>query len=116
MKTGFWNSAAIAVAILVLATGGPWLWHEVRSLPSHQALAARATEKIVTLEISGMTCSGCAARVHGTLASVPGVSAAEVRLKQDRAIVVCARSLPDSALISAVESAGPSFLAAVVPK
>ena len=116
MKNGFWNSTALAVAVFLLAAGGPWLWREIRSLPSHQTLAARATERIVTLEISGMTCSGCAARVHGNLASVPGVSAAEVHLRQDRAIVVCSRSLPDSALIAAVENAGPSFLAAVVPK
>jgi copper chaperone CopZ len=116
LKTGFLNGAAIAVAILLLAVGGPWLVRELRTLPSHHQLAARSNERIVTLEISGMTCSGCAAKVKGSLATVPGVSAAEVRLHQDRAIVVCARSVPDSALIGAVESAGPSFLAAIATR
>jgi copper chaperone CopZ len=116
VKTGFINGAAIAVAILLLAIGGPWLVRELRTLPSHQKLAARSSERIVTLEISGMTCSGCAATVKGSLAAVPGVSAAEVRLHQDRAIVVCSRSVSDSALIGAIENAGPSFLAAVATK
>jgi hypothetical protein len=37
----------------------------------------------------------------------------DVRLAQQRAYVVCARALPDTALLSAVGRAGPGYLAAV---
>lgn len=113
MKLGFGNTFALVGSVLLLVLAGPWLMHEVRNLPGRQSLAARAGERIVTLEVSGMTCQGCAATVKGQLATLPGVSAVEVRLQQDRAYVVCDRSLPDSALVGAVQRGGPSFLAAV---
>ncbi|HYM79834.1 MAG TPA: heavy metal-associated domain-containing protein [Candidatus Limnocylindria bacterium] len=116
MKTSPWNSIAIVAAVLLLAVGGPWLFRELRSLPSQERLAARSGERVVTIEVSGMTCGGCAARVQGNLASLPGVSASEVRIQQDRAYVVCDRSLPDSSLVGAIQRAGPGFLAAIVPK
>lgn len=113
MRKVTWNGVALAVGVVALALGGPWLLRQVRSLPGEEALAARAGQRIVTLEVGGMTCGACAAKVHGELASVPGVSAVAVRLKQDRAYVVCSPALPDSALISAVRRAGPGFVAAI---
>ena len=109
MKSEIWNTLALVIGVIAIATVGPWLWREVRDLPGHRALAARANERIVTLEVGGMTCAGCAAKIHGELESLPGVSAVEVRLGQDRAYVVCARTLSDSMLVTAVTRAGPNF-------
>jgi len=89
---------------------------EVRSLPGTNALASRSNEKIVTLEVGGMTCQGCAGAVQSKLAALDGVSAADVRLEQDRAYVVCSKTVADSLLTAAVEGAGPAFIARVVPK
>jgi copper chaperone CopZ len=116
MRSQSWNVAALVAAVLVAALGGPWLLRQVRSLPSPMALAARAGERVVTLEVAGMTCAMCARNVETEIARVARVSAVEVRLAQERAYVVCAREVPDSALVGAVRRAGPSFMAAVVPK
>lgn len=114
MRTGIWNGVALAVGVLALALGGPWLVGQLRSLPHPARLAARADQRIVTLEVGGMTCTGCARRIESELGATPGVTAADVRVAQDRAYVVCEKSLPDSALLGAVHRAGPGFLAAVV--
>ena len=114
MKSDIWNTLALVVGVVALAVVGPWLWREVRDLPGRRALAARADQRIVTLDVGGMTCAGCAAKVQGELAAVPGVSAVHVRLGQERAYVVCARDLADSVLVSAVSRAGPSFGASVL--
>ena len=114
MKTSLINSVALVVGVLLLAAGGPWLAREMRSLPRPHALAARSGERIVTLDVAGMTCSGCAAKVKEELASVQGVSTAEVRLAQRRAFVVCDRTLADSTLTGAVGRAGPSFVGMIV--
>jgi copper chaperone CopZ len=112
MRTSLLNTVALVLAVVLLATAGPWLAREVRSLPK-AALAKRANARIVTLDVGGMTCSGCASRIREELTSVPGVAAAEVRLGQQRAIVVCDRAVPDSTLLSAVHRAGPGFEANV---
>ena len=113
MRHEIWNTVAIVVGVIALAAGGPWLVRELRELPRGDALAARADQRVVTLEVGGMTCAGCAASIKSRLAALPGVSAAEVRLAEQRAYIVCARSVPDSALTAAVHRAGPGFLAAV---
>src|SRR5690242_8129006 len=110
MKTSLINSVALVLGVLVLAAGGPWLVRELRSLPRPHALAARSGERIVTLDVAGMTCSGCASKVKEELAAVRGVSTAEVRLSQRRAYVVCDRALADSVLTGAVGRAGPGFV------
>jgi len=109
-----WNAVALAAGVVVLAIGGPWLVGELRSLPHPAALMARADQRIVTLEVGGMTCANCAAAIRGSIASVPGVSTVDVRRREGRAYVVCARGLADSSLTDAVQRAGPGFLAAVV--
>ena len=113
MQRELLNSLAMVGVVLVLAVGGPWLVREVRTLPRSHALAARADQRIVTLDVGGMTCAGCAAKIKGQLASLGGVSVAEVRLAQRQAFVVCDKSVPDSALTCAIQRAGPGFLAAV---
>lgn len=115
MKLGSWNTAAIVAGVLALGVGGPWLVRELRSLP-HTKLAARADQRIVTLEVGGMTCSGCAQSVEGRLASVPGVETVSVRLEQRRAYIVCEKAVADSSLTAAVHRAGPGFLAAIAQR
>jgi len=112
----FLMSLALVAAVVLLAVGGPWLVRELRSLPKLGALAARADQRVVSLEVGGMTCAGCAAKVSSELTAVPGVSTAEVRYAQRRAYVVCDKTVPDSALAGAVRRAGPGFLAAIAPR
>ena len=113
MRFGSWNSLALVAGVIALAVGGPWLAGQLRSLPHAQALAARAGERVVSLEVGGMTCSGCAAKVSEELSRVDGVTAVDVRLHQQRAFIVCARAVDDTSLVAAVHRAGPGFLAAV---
>jgi len=116
MRSTLWNTVALVVVVVGLAVGGPWFVGQLRSLPKASTLAARSDQRIVTLEISGMTCAGCSAKIQSSLAAVPGVATAEVRLKQDRAYVVCDRAIADSTLLGAVGRAGPGYLAAVVTR
>ena len=109
MKSEVLKTLALVTCVLVAAIGGPWLWSELSTLPGHRALAARAGQRIVTLEIGGMTCAGCATKVKSELAAVQGVSAVEVRLAQDKAFVVCPPSVDDTMLVAAVHRAGPGF-------
>jgi copper chaperone CopZ len=63
---------------------------------------------ITTLRISGMTCNGCVRHVDKALREVPGVTAVEVSLPEERAKIVHEATAPLEALVAAVESAGYS--------
>ena len=112
MKRDILNVVALVAGVLVLAVGAPVLVQQLRSLPS-RPLAARGQERAVTLEVGGMTCSGCASSVQAKLAEIPGVSTVSVRFQQRRAYILCDPSVADTALVAAVHRAGPGFLAAV---
>src|SRR5436309_1313530 len=114
MQPHVWNRTALLVGLAVLAAGGPWLVRQVRSLPS-EAVGGRSDMRVVTLEVAGMTCDVCAASIRTRLSQVPGVGAADVRYREHRAYVVCARTVADSTLTAAVHRAGPGFLAAIQP-
>jgi len=113
MKSDGLNIAALVLGVLLLGVGGPWLLREMRTLPRPIALAARADNRIVTLDVGGMTCQGCASAVLAQLNGVNGVTAADVRVREKRAYVVCEKGVADSTLTAAVERAGPGFLASV---
>ncbi|HTO90674.1 MAG TPA: heavy metal-associated domain-containing protein [Candidatus Sulfotelmatobacter sp.] len=113
MKSDGLNILALVLAVLLLGAGGPWLMRELRTLPRPINLAARADSRIVTLEVGGMTCQGCASAVMAQLNEVHGVRAADVRVREKRAYVVCDPGVADTALTAAVQRAGPGFLAAV---
>jgi copper chaperone CopZ len=111
MKSSIWTGIGLAAAVVALTILGPTLARELASRPRASHHAAGAGARVVTLEVGGMTCKGCSARVREELESVPGVSAVEVRLSDRRATIVCATSVDDSALVSAVHRAGRAFTA-----
>jgi copper chaperone CopZ len=114
MKRDILNVAALVAGVLVLAVGAPVLVQQLRSLPP--TLAARAGERIVTLEVAGMTCGGCASSLEARIAAVAGVSTVAVRYQQRRAYVVCGAAVADSALVGAIAGSGPGFSAVVTAR
>lgn len=100
------NLVALVAALVVFGVGGPWLFAHLRSLPGAAPLAARADQRIATLEVSGLADAALRDRVAAALRATPGVTTAELRPAQDRAYVVCAKSLSDSALVAVVTGAG----------
>lgn len=110
------NLAAIALGLLLVAAGGPWLAKELRTLPHPAKLAARGSQRIVTLEVGGMTCKACQAAVKTQLAGLPGVSTVDVRLGEGRAFVVCDEGVADTTLTAAVHRAGGGFSAEVAQR
>ena len=64
-------------------------------------------EQVVTLQVEGMTCASCVARVEKALKKVPGVAAAEVNLATERVrVTTLAHDADLPALQAAVEKAG----------
>ncbi|TDP79580.1 Cu+-exporting ATPase [Aquabacterium commune] len=64
-------------------------------------------EQALSLQIEGMTCASCVARVEKALLNVPGVIAAEVNLATEQAQVrLAAREIDMAAVLRAVERAG----------
>lgn len=108
------NIVFVVLAVALLAGIGPWVVHEVRTLPGAKPLANRANQRIVTLEVNGMTCMACEASVRAELEDTPGVATCEVRRAQRRAYVVVAANTADSTLVASVRRAGPGFRAEVV--
>jgi Cu+-exporting ATPase len=62
------------------------------------------------LDIDGMTCASCVARVEKALQRVPGVLSASVNLASNQAEVVLLDGTPAAALVAAVERAGYAAL------
>ncbi|WP_081069619.1 heavy metal translocating P-type ATPase [Burkholderia stagnalis] len=60
----------------------------------------------IELDIDGMTCASCVARVEKALANVPGVTRASVNLATERATVETEAGVPASRLADAVKQAG----------
>lgn len=104
------------VAVLLVAVIGPWVFREMRSLPGARPLAERSSQRIVTLEVSGMTCEACEASIRAELEDTKGVATCEVRRRQERAYVVVDAATPDSTLVAAVRRAGGGFRAQVVAR
>jgi len=78
-----------------------------------EALAAavvRAGYEVVltaaTLQVEGMTCASCVARVEKALLKVPGVVAATVNLATERATVSMLSTVPVTELLAAADKAG----------
>ncbi|WP_186424321.1 heavy-metal-associated domain-containing protein [Pannonibacter sp. I15F10I1] len=58
------------------------------------------------LDVSGMTCGGCAASVQRLLTGVDGVSAASVDLAAKSAAVTVTKNVPVPELVAVLENAG----------
>lgn len=110
------NVVFVVLAVLLLAGIGTWVVREVRTLPGAKPLASRASQRIVTLEVNGMTCPACEASIRAELEGTPGVTACEVRRAQKRAYVVVDAKTADSTLVASVRRAGGGFWAEVVGK
>ncbi|KVZ82082.1 copper-transporting ATPase [Burkholderia ubonensis] len=78
---------------------------EAADTSERHADAAPATAPI-ELEIEGMTCASCVARVEKALAGVPGVTRASVNLATERATVDAAAGVTTAQLVDAVRQAG----------
>jgi copper chaperone CopZ len=98
-------------AVLLLAAGGSWLVDHVRQ-PSLRAGprvrpgSVPVNARLVTLEVSGLTCANCASRVTTQLEATAGVRSCGVDPAAERAWVVCDRAVADTALVAAVVRAG----------
>jgi hypothetical protein len=114
MKHASWNAIALAAAAALVLLAGPWFVSQMRSLPGPGHLAARAGQRIVSLEVIGLTGEPHARRVQRELSTVPGVAACEVRAPQRRAYAVVGAETPDSVLVNAVHALDPRLLARVV--
>jgi Cu+-exporting ATPase len=68
-------------------------------------MKAREQERTVKLELEGMTCASCAARIEKKLNKVDGLQAS-VNFVTEQATVSCPNDVPVEALVAAVESAG----------
>ena len=63
-------------------------------------------EQSVSLQIEGMTCASCVARVEKALRQVPGVASAQVNLATEAAEVKLTQDADTDALVAAVDRAG----------
>jgi Cu+-exporting ATPase len=102
----------VAEATVNLATEGATVRAD-RSVPLEALRAAvekagySVGEQTVQLQIEGMTCASCVARVEKALKQVPGVASADVNLATEAAEVkVASRDANVDALVAAVERAG----------
>lgn len=66
------------------------------------------TERSVRLNVQGMTCASCVARVEKALKKVPGVVSAEVNLATETAEVKLGREVDVPTLVAAIKKAGYS--------
>ena len=62
-------------------------------------------KETIVLDVTGMHCGKCVARVEEALEGVQGVTSADVRL-EDNAATVEGHGMDAAALVAAVESAG----------
>ncbi|MFD2367873.1 heavy metal translocating P-type ATPase [Pseudoduganella sp. GCM10020061] len=69
----------------------------------------------VTLDVEGMTCASCVARVEKALLKVPGVTGATVNLATEKAGVRTAGDVAPEALAAAVRAAGYEAREAAAP-
>src|SRR5690606_36531695 len=78
----------------------------VPATASSTKAADEVPHESVDLEIEGMTCASCVARVEGALTRTPGVVRAQVNLATERAQVEVLPGVEASALVSAARALG----------
>jgi uncharacterized protein (DUF302 family)/copper chaperone CopZ len=93
-----------AIVASVAAEGGMQMdGHAGRPRPGLTGGRAIGAPERVTLKLEGLTASGCSspAAVKGTMTSIEGVSAAEVRLERGEAVIEVDRAKVDLAQLAA---------------
>ncbi|WP_414636863.1 heavy-metal-associated domain-containing protein [Aquabacterium sp.] len=58
----------------------------------------------IKLQVTGMTCASCVARVEKALPKVPGVSAATVNLATEKASIQALSTVPTSSKVAATST------------
>src|SRR5690606_18359062 len=81
---------------------------EILMAVASEALSAPGAQmsRTLHLDITGMTCAACAARVEKVLERQPGVGSASVNLPLESAAISVAEGVTPGALVAAVEAAG----------
>jgi Cu+-exporting ATPase len=74
---------------------------------------AAATIDTIDLQIVGMTCASCSARVEKALNAIAGPNAASVNLATERASIAAPSGVSSAQLVAAVEKAGYEAIAIV---
>jgi copper chaperone CopZ len=119
------NVALAITAVLALATGGAWLvgrGRQPRAARSAAPAAVPSGARLVTLEVSGITCAKCASRITSTLQATAGVRSCGVDPPAGRAWVVCDPGVADTTLVAAVVRSGAGagsgfeYAARVIPR
>jgi P-type Cu+ transporter len=88
----------------------------MKPIPLEVRLPAAAPGPVaIELEITGMHCASCVARVERALAGVPGVATAAVNLATGRAFVTARSPLANEPLIGAVRRTGFGARAVTAP-
>ncbi|RQS22559.1 heavy metal translocating P-type ATPase [Burkholderia sp. Bp8998] len=107
---GYRAAVRDAVVETVAAAHAPHAGHatraEARLETAAAATALPATAATIELDIDGMTCASCVARVEKALAKVPGVTHASVNLATERATINAAPDVSASQLAEVVQQAG----------
>ncbi len=73
--------------------------------PAPASLTPAPDSDPILMDVTGMTCAACAARIEKVLSRVPGVERATVNLALETAEIV-APAIPEATLVEAIERAG----------
>ena len=100
VHTTWWAIAATVVLLALLA------WYAVEDIRSALATraAAQSTQKPISVDVSGMTCNGCANRLQRVLLATEGVDSAVVSFEDGTAVVT--GLLDSSGIVDVVRGAG----------
>lgn len=95
----------IAAGLLLIACTSALSFAAEEGGAATDTTAAEKTETF-TLDVTGMTCQGCVAKVDKGLKACEGVAKAEVSLDKNCAVVVAKAGTDISTIIKAVEATG----------
>ena len=95
----FWLSVTFAFCSFGLNSS-------VKAKPSEKVVKKKSNTQKVVLQITGMTCGGCAAKVSNTLKHIKGVKKVDVSLEKGKAIVICSKKSKTSVLQASVKKLG----------
>jgi len=117
MKRDPLDIAVGVMLVLLVLVGAPYAFQKLRAAaPVEGTIAAEEvapSERRVTLAVQGMMCGTCVETITNALQGTPGVMGCEVDMAAERAVVLCDRSVADSALVGAIERSDSLYTAHV---